>query len=268
MPTSGSRPLSIIIPSYNDPRILRAIDSIRDFDDGGLVSIVVIDGGSKQALIDDIASKLSTQDILVSEPDKGIFDALNKGLAASNTDYIGWIGSDDTFSGDIKASEVILNLESCDLFIANTAHVHGDTVTRITHSWPSRHNLARLGLNNPHFSTFGRSALLKRERFPLNLRGADIEYFLCIFRHKPMVRTTSKISTFMEEGGFSNSSYKSIIKTNAELYSVYKTHVSAPIAALAVATKLGYKIAVKACYKFRKKNSLPRNHAVALKSPS
>lgn len=254
MASAHRRSLSIIIPSFNDARIMRAIDSVQSFDDADVVSIIVVDGGSKTELVERIRQRLSPDDILISEPDKGIFDALNKGLQAAQTEYIGWIGSDDILSSEIKATEVIRNLERCDLFIANTAHVKGEVVTRITHSWPSRYGLARFGLNNPHFSTFGRSRLLKSEHFPLNLRGADIEYFLHIFRHNPNVRTSSKVATVMEEGGFSNSSYKGILRTNAELYKVYRRHTSAPIAVLALLLKITYKSAFAAYFKIRQEH--------------
>lgn len=246
--------LSIIILSFNDLRILRAIESVRRFDDLGQVAIVVIDGGSKPEVVAAIAELLTADDKLISERDRGIFDALNKGLAACDTTYIGWLGSDDFLSGKVKASEVIHNLESCDLFIANTAHVQETTITRITHSWPSRHRLARLGLNNPHFSTFGRSELLKRERFSLDIRGSDIDYFLRIFDHKPSVRTTAEVSTYMEEGGFSNASYKSILKTNIELFKVYAQFTARPVAAVALLVKLGYKVACKLWFKINRQS--------------
>lgn len=221
---------------------MRAIDSVRSFDDADAVSIIVVDGGSKAELVESIRKRLSPDDILISEPDKGIFDALNKGLAATKTDYIGWIGSDDYLTGEVKAAEVISRLQSCDLFVGDTAIVNEGRIVRITHSWPSRHRLARIGLHNPHFSTFGRSELLKRETFSLNLRGADIDYFLRIFSHRPIVHVSPKIVTFQEEGGFSNSSYRAILRTNRELYGVYRAFMPAPMAAFALAVKLGYKL--------------------------
>jgi len=251
MPISGRRRLSIIIPSFNDARIVRAIESVRAFDDAGETCIIVVDGGSKPELVSTISSMLTNDDVMISEPDRGIFDALNKGLAASDTEYIGWIGSDDYFSGLLKSTEVIESLATCDLFVANTAMVRGATVARITHSWPSRFNLARFGLHNPHFSTFGRANLLKREKFSLELRGADIDYFLRIFGHDPLVRTSSKVSTLQEVGGFSNSSYKAILRTNAELYRVYKSFLPAPLAGLALILKLGYKISMSSYARLR-----------------
>lgn len=241
MTAVGSRLLSIIIPSFNDMRILDAIDSVRMFDDIGSVSIIVVDGASKPEVLQEIKSRLTADDLLISEPDKGIFDAFNKGLAATQTPYLGWLGSDDAFSGIVKAREIVDTLKRCDLFIAATAHVQGACVKRVTPSWPSRFNLANYGFNNPHFSTFGKSELFKREEFQLHLRGSDVEYFLRIFSHKPRVITSNRISTLMELGGFSNSNYKSILKTNRELYSVYRSHTSAPVAMIALTIKLASK---------------------------
>lgn len=249
MTVAGERTLTIIIPSFNDLRILRAIRSVREFDDVGVVAIVVVDGGSRPEVIAAIAGSLSAQDVLISGPDRGIFDGLNKGLQAVQTPFIGWIGSDDLFSGEVRASMVIDRLEHHDLFVANTVHFVDGKVTRVTHSWPSRLRLARYGLNNPHFSTFGRSDLLMRERFSLGLRGSDIEYFLKVFRRVPRVTTSSKVCTLMEEGGFSNSSFRSIVKTNLELYNVYRANGSAIGAAFAIAMKLGYKACSAALFK-------------------
>lgn len=252
MAADSRKRLSIIIPSFNDPRIFQAIDSVRAFDDVGQVAIVLIDGGSKPDFVARLAERLTPDDILISEPDRGIFDALNKGLAAATTEYIGWLGSDDAFTGEVKAGEVIRNLEHGDLFVAHTAHVRGDAVTRITHSWSSRHRLAHLVFNNPHFSTFGRSSLLKSEQFPLDLRGADIAYFLRIFSRRPVVRTSPKIATFMEVGGYSNANYKTSLKMHAELVRIHKLYMPAPLVGLALAAKLGFKFVSTIYFRLRR----------------
>ena len=72
--------LDIIILSFNDPRIFKAIESVRLFDDIDAVRIIVIDGGSDIDLVESIQSLLADHDILIVEEDDGIFDALNKGL--------------------------------------------------------------------------------------------------------------------------------------------------------------------------------------------
>jgi glycosyltransferase len=234
--------LSIILPSYNDGRIGEAIESVRRFDDVGTVRLVVIDGGSEAGVREAIERRLAPDDIFVSEPDGGIFDALNKGLDRCTTKYIGWLGSDDLFTGQLLASEVLGALQDHDLLVANLALFRDGRVRRVTHAWPSRFRLARYGLHNPHFSTFGRAALLKSERFDLRLRGADIAYFLHIFAKKPGVLSTNVIATLQGEGGFSTRSYRKSLNVNMELISVYAKYTNVAVAPIALCIKMGYKL--------------------------
>ena len=187
--------LSIILLSYNDLRVERAIKSIRSFDDLNTVELVVIDGNSNDEVKSAIRRNLTESDVFISEPDDGIFDALNKGLDSSRCEFIGWLGSDDLFTGNVKSSEVVNALEKHDLFIANLQLFHNGFVTRITHSLPAKLGLVKYGFNNPHFSTFGRSELLKSEKFRLGIRGSDIEYFLKLFNAKPRIICTDKVAT-------------------------------------------------------------------------
>ena len=248
----SKRALSIILLSFNDLRVLRAIQSIRGFDDLDTVKIIVIDGGSKPDVVSAIRQQLTGDDILVSERDNGIFDALNKGLSLCKTEYLGWLGSDDVFSGEVLSSQVVSALESADLFVANLHYFHEGYVTRVTHSLPARKGLVRFGLNNPHFSTFGRSQLLTSEQFDLSLRGADIEYFLKIFDQHPRVTTTSNVATLQEEGGFSNKSGTGILRTNLELLPLYARYTNWVLAPILVMAKLIFKLSSKVYYRLNR----------------
>ena len=234
--------LSVILPSYNDARIADAIRSVRRFDDIGTVRLVVIDGGSKKEVKDMITTLLAPGDVFISEPDDGIFDALNKGLGFCRTEFIGWLGSDDLFTGKVLAGDVVCALENHDLFVAGTAVFQGHQIRRVTHALPSCFGLAKFGLHNPHFSTFGRAEILKSDRFELGIRGAaDIAYFLRIFAKKPKVMTTGTIATLMGEGGFSTKSYCRIFRINLHLLSVYFRHTNVLIVPFVLLIKLGYK---------------------------
>jgi glycosyltransferase len=237
-----TRRLSIILPSYNDPRIAEAIASVRRFDDLDTVKLVIIDGGSNPHVLDILARAVRPGDLLVSEPDKGIFDALNKGLDRVDTDYIGWLGSDDLFTGQVKASDVVAALESHDIFVAGLAMFRDDSVRRVFDARVVGWKLVELGLHNPHYSTFGRADLLQAHRFPLTHKGSDIEYFLNIFAGKPSIATTSRIGVAMREGGYSNQSRRRIADINQGLYPVYRAHVGAAGAALALLLKIGWKV--------------------------
>ncbi len=87
---------SIITPSYNQGIFIeRTIQSVfsQNFTD---LEYVVMDGGSKDTTID-VLKKYSDKITWVSEPDKGQSHAVNKGLAQTSGEIIGWLNSDDVY---------------------------------------------------------------------------------------------------------------------------------------------------------------------------
>ena len=87
---------SIVIPSFNDHRISRTIDSILiqnykpDY-----FEIVVIDKKSNKEIVNVIKKKLRGHDKIIVEDDKGIFFAINKGIKKCSYNYIYTLGTDD-----------------------------------------------------------------------------------------------------------------------------------------------------------------------------
>ena len=234
--------IAIILPSYNDARIADAIASVRRFDDIDTVQLVIIDGGSRPEVVDILRGAVKPGDILVTEPDGGIFDALNKGLERVGTEYMGWLGSDDLFTGQVKASDVVAKLETHDIYVTGLAMFRDDDVRRVFDARIVGLGLVHLGLHNPHYSTFGRSASFKAHRFPLDHKGSDIEYFLNVFAARPRVSTTARIGVAMREGGFSNASHRRIVDINRGLFPIYREHVGAVGAVLALGLKLAWKV--------------------------
>jgi glycosyltransferase len=238
--------LSIILPSFNDARIAEAIESVRRFDDINTVKLVIIDGGSRPDVVSILETAVRPGDVLVVEPDKGIFDGLNKGLERVDTEYMGWLGSDDLYTGQVKASDVVGALEDADVFVSGLAMFRDQEVRRLFDARVVGWGLVHYGLHNPHYSTFGRTKLLAAHRFPLTHKGSDIEYFLDVFGEKPRVKTTSDIGVAMREGGFSNQSRQRILDINKGLFGIYRERVGPVGAIIALALKLGWKIGGRA----------------------
>lgn len=238
--------LSIILPSFNDARIAEAIESVRRFDDIGTVKLVIIDGGSRPEIVELLKGAVRSDDILVSEPDNGIFDGLNKGLERVDTEYMGWLGSDDLFTGQVKAGDVVAALADADIFVSGLAMFRDQEIRRLFDARVVGWDLVHYGLHNPHYSTFGRTKLLAAHRFPLSHKGSDIEYFLDVFAKKPRIKTTSSIGVAMREGGYSNQSRQRILDINKGLFGVYRERVGPIGAMLALGLKLGWKIGGRA----------------------
>jgi len=90
--------LSIITPTLNPgPQLARTIQSVLDQDFGDMEHLIV-DGGST----DDTLELVREYDHLrlVGDGDEGIFDAMNKGIAAATGEWVYFLGADDTFADD------------------------------------------------------------------------------------------------------------------------------------------------------------------------
>ncbi|MDF3863380.1 glycosyltransferase family 2 protein [Pseudomonas denitrificans (nom. rej.)] len=102
--SGNSTRFSIVIPTYNSaPTLARTLVSVREqgWPD---VEVLIIDGASKDQTLEVARSFSGLALKLVSEPDEGIYDAINKGVALATGDLICVIGSDDRLAeGALKA---------------------------------------------------------------------------------------------------------------------------------------------------------------------
>ena len=88
--------ISIITVSFNSAKTIRqTIESVLNQDYADL-EYIVIDGASKDGTID-ILKSFGNRIKFISEPDKGIYDALNKGVKMATGEVIGTIGGDDFY---------------------------------------------------------------------------------------------------------------------------------------------------------------------------
>jgi len=134
----GSSPLiSIITVTYNSVKTLeQTINSVLDQNYNN-IEYIIIDGGSKDGTMDIIhqyEKKFSTKGYsykYISEPDNGIYDAMNKGISLSNGDLIGILNSDDWYEIDTLStvvSQYQLN-PNYDVFHGLLRNVDKDNVT-------------------------------------------------------------------------------------------------------------------------------------------
>ena len=71
------------------------------------VEYIVIDGGSTDGTVDAIRKYEKSISKWISEPDRGIYDAMNKGIALCSGDYIGMLNADDMFSDNSVLQTII-----------------------------------------------------------------------------------------------------------------------------------------------------------------
>lgn len=71
------------------------------------IEYIVIDGGSSDATVDILRQYDQAIDYWVSEKDRGVYDAMNKGIAACTGDYVGMLNSDDMFSDEHVVRDIV-----------------------------------------------------------------------------------------------------------------------------------------------------------------
>lgn len=151
--------VSIITVCFNsDATIANTISSIarQNYDD---IEHIIIDGGSTDSTMQIIRSSSSVT-LYVSEPDKGIYDAMNKGIALATGDVIGILNSDDFFESDDVIAQVVKQFESqtdVDLVFGDVVFVRPDNLNKIERyysSWSFKPWKLRFGFMPAHPATF------------------------------------------------------------------------------------------------------------------
>lgn len=104
--------ISIITVVYNNASVIKnAIDSVlnQTYDN---IEYIIIDGKSTDGTVDVISSYGSKIAKYISEPDKGIYDAMNKGLKLATGDVVGILNSDDMYMGVDVIEKVVTIFET------------------------------------------------------------------------------------------------------------------------------------------------------------
>ena len=252
--------IDIIIPVLDDLRILETIESVRYFDDIDAVRLVIMAGASSETFLEQVRPALLPHDILSTEPDAGIFDALNMGLDLCTAPILGWLGGDDVFTGQVRASDVVGEFAVMDagILVYSTEYHRDNRITRRLGARWSKKSLIPWGFHNPHFSTFLAQSVYSKSRFPISTTKrnlfSDIIYFAnMITAHDVTLRET--VCTYMAEGGSASGTLNSVKYNFRQRYWFYKGRfglangVVAPVMCLLwkLASVVQYKLFPKTC---------------------
>lgn len=185
---------------------------------------IIIDGGSNDGSLDVIKSFGNKISIVVSEPDEGIYDAMNKGLALANGDVIGFLNADDFYAHQQVLQHVANRFETtnCDVLYADLDYVSRADKNKIVRKWRSgsfNKNRFLTGWMPPHPTFFARKEVYQQFggfNKKLNM-AADYELMLrfCYFNDLN-VAYLPEVIIKMRLGGQSNRSFKNRIKANIQ----------------------------------------------------
>ena len=170
--------ISIITVSYNAvATIERTILSVLN-QDYKCVEYIIIDGGSTDGTIDIISKYKDRITYWCSEPDKGIYDAMNKGISHANGLFIGLINSDDWYETNTVSTIVSACLEfpDVDVFCGDLRVHYSSGRSRIVHS-NCKAITSRMSINHP--TCFVRSDVYKKRKFSLKYKlASDYDFLL------------------------------------------------------------------------------------------
>lgn len=222
--------ISIITIAYNSAATIEdTIQSVlsQDYPE---VEYIIVDGASTDktlSIVDRYADRIAH---FISEPDKGIYDAMNKGVQLATGDVIGILNSDDFYADTRVLSDVASRFgaertdsaANIDALYADLVYVDrekGDKVVRYWKAGPYRPNSFRRGWMPPHPTFFVRRACYERYGlYSLDLRSAADYELMLRFIHKHGIKLAylERVITHMRIGGESNVSIKNRIRANQE----------------------------------------------------
>jgi len=189
------------------------------------VEHVVIDGASSDGTIKVLQSCLSKQAVWVSEPDKGIYDALNKGVSLASGEIIGLMHSDDLYSNDYVLAEVaqIFADPTVDAVYGDAAFFHPGAIEKFVRRYRSNRFSPKTiawGWMPAHTALFLRRNVYERFGvFKTNYKiAADFEFVARIFHTGQLsARYIPKILVHMQTGGASTGGWRSNLLLNKEV---------------------------------------------------
>lgn len=197
--------------------IRQCIDSVlaQDYDD---IEYIVVDGASTDGTLDIVKEYGPKVNTLISEKDKGLYDAMNKGVRAATGDVVGVLNSDDFFYDNQVLSKIAraFEQEPLDATIADIVFIKRNTQDKIIRTYSSkRWRLTKFawGYMPPHPSIFIKRSVLNRigpykNEYQI---GADFELLIrCFTQEGFRWKYLPMITTKMYMGGKSTSGFKSV----------------------------------------------------------
>ncbi|MBT8634574.1 glycosyltransferase family 2 protein [Polynucleobacter paneuropaeus] len=222
--------ITIITAVFN--RVEMISSAIRSVQSQNYSSVehVIIDGSSSDGTVECINLLSSNTTVLISEPDEGIYDALNKGLAISSGEIIGLLHSDDFFADQNILTEIakVFSDPTIGIVYGDLDYVDRFDVNRTIRRWRSDAFTSKSigqGWMPPHPTLFIRRSLIEGVgRFDLAYRiSADYDLILRLFAKKENNSAyLAKVLVKMRVGGESNKSILAILRKSHEDFCILR----------------------------------------------
>lgn len=196
------------------------------------IEYIVIDGNSTDGTKEIIQSYSDRITTYISEPDNGMYDAINKGLRLATGDIVGLLHSDDEFYDLAVVNKIVAAFKSTpdtDCVYGNGIYVSNDTEERIVRNRIGGvydFKKIKLGWLPLHPTVYLKKSVIDNYGFyNLDFKiASDTEFLLrYLYKHKINVTYLNEYIVKMRMGGLSTS-YKRALEVLYEDYRIYKYH--------------------------------------------
>ena len=228
--------ISIITVTLNNASVIKkCLDSLKSQKYNN-VEHIIVDGGSTDKTLSILKSRNKQLSVVLSEPDKGIYDAMNKGIKLATGEIIGFLNSDDFYLNNKVISKVVKEfekdsfLEACysDLIYVDQFNISKSI--RYVKSSKFQEGLFSKGWCPPHPTFFVRRSVYKKfGNFDLSYRFASDVDLMMRFLEKYKIKSKyiPEVWVKMRMGGVSNKNLKNIWLQNKEIiHSFNKNNLS------------------------------------------
>jgi len=226
--------VSIITATFNSAKTLDMCMSSVLNQTYSNIEYIIIDGKSKDNTVELISSKSEKHNHInwISERDKGIYDALNKGLSRATGDIVGFVHSDDYLAETTIVEKIVkaFNTYNADGVYGNLHYVNFDDVSQVVRNWvskPFRNKLLNHGWMPAHPTLFLKNDVYKvNGNFDLSYHiAADYDFILRVFSNtKYTFHYLPQTIVKMRVGGVSNNSLKNLITKTKEDFRAAKSN--------------------------------------------
>lgn len=216
--------ISIVTVSYNAASTISdTITSVQsqDYTD---IEHIIVDGASTDGTQVTVGNLLNEQTVFVSEPDRGLYDAMNKGIALATGDIIGILNADDFFADRECLSAVaraFAEFDSPDAVLGDIAFIDPDgRETRRYRSSRFRPNRARWGWMPAHPGMYvSRKAYAQVGAYRTDLKiAADFDFVVRAFTVQRLSYAyLPRVLVHMRPGGTSTDGWRARLTINREV---------------------------------------------------
>lgn len=222
--------ISIITATYNSAAHIAGCLASVNSQTYNNVEHIIVDGASTDNTLAMIKATENRVAQLISEPDHGIYDAMNKGIKLATGDIVGILNSDDFYATDTIIEKVIRTFQekNIDSVFGNLDFVAAENTNKVIRHWKSSHftkgSFAE-GWHPPHPTFFvKREVYEKYGLFDTSLNvSADFELMLRMLeRHQISTFFIDETIVKMRYGGESTGSLKKIISGNRNIMKAFK----------------------------------------------